>query len=259
MVIIAGLFLQCSPSPKTQSVPELSISVHTNSGSLSSIIGGRTNEITDLTLTGDLWSNDIECIRGMAEEGSLTKLDLSGVTIADKYYDSGYYRSQGAVFFMESYNQLPDAIFRDCKKLKSIILPSRITSIGFAAFSDCAGLTNITIPNSVTLMGISAFENCTGLTNITIPINVTSIEISAFAGCSELTSVIFPENIKIIKSSAFSGTKLTEIHIKNPTPPRIDSSSFDGINKKTCKLYVPIGSRNAYWLAWGFDNIIEMN
>ena len=27
--------------------------------------------------------------------------------------------------------------------------------------------------------------------------------------------------------------------------------------KTNCKLFVPRGSLSAYWLAWGFDNIIE--
>jgi len=63
-----------------------------------------------------------------------------------------------------------------------------------------------------------------------------------------------------IEDYAFSGcTKLTEIYCKNSTPPSLRSNTFYNVNKKTCKLYVPKGSYTAYWLQWGFDNVIEMD
>jgi len=52
----------------------------------------------------------------------------------------------------------------------SVVLDSRITSIGDYAFYGCTnvGFTSITIPNSVTNIGNYAFQNCTGLTTLTV-------------------------------------------------------------------------------------------
>jgi len=61
--------------------------------------------------------------------------------------------------------------------------------------------------------------------------------------------------------SAFkSCTGLTEIHCKSLISPFATSYSFEGINKTTCKLYVPEGTYANYLVAkgWGdFTNIIE--
>ena len=63
--------------------------------------------------------------------------------------------------------------FKDCSKLKSIIISSGITSIDWKAFYGCTSLTYVSIPNSVTSIGSEAFSNCSSLTSITIPNSVT--------------------------------------------------------------------------------------
>jgi hypothetical protein len=122
-------------------------------------------------------------------------------------------------------------------------IPSSVTSIGQTAFQGCRNLINITIPNSVISIGTAAFYTCSGLTSVTIGSNVTSIGTRAFARCGSLK----------------------EIHNHNPVPQNIDESVFKDIysgqvDKKTCKLYVPQGSLEAYKAAnvWkDFVNIEE--
>ena len=63
-----------------------------------------------------------------------------------------------------TYNDLPvtsigKAAFYNCKKIKSVYIPSSISEIGERAFEECRALTEITIPNSVTSIGNSAFIN----------------------------------------------------------------------------------------------------
>ena len=75
-----------------------------------------------------------------------------------------------------------DNAFDNCRELKSITIPSSVTSLGMSCFS-ASGLTSITIPSSVTSLGNYCFSSCSGLTSITIPSSVTSLGESCFSWC----------------------------------------------------------------------------
>ena len=64
--------------------------------------------------------------------------------------------------------------FGNCTKLKKIILPPTVTSIGEYAFYNCTALEDITIPTGVTSIGKYAFYNCTSIKNLYIPCSVTN-------------------------------------------------------------------------------------
>jgi hypothetical protein len=115
--------------------------------------------------------------------------------------------------------------------IKSIIIPSFVTSIGNQAFQECSNLSSVTLPLSLKNIDNSAFSNCPKLTFIKIPSSVESIGNQAFLGCSTydkkikgyiackpptgLSSVIFisPSSLKTIGESAFSFSALTKIII----------------------------------------------
>ena len=194
--------------------------------------------ITNLKIVGEVNGTDWRFIREMAgcdynmekTDGKLSILDLSDAKIVD---GGSYYFH----YYCTSYNRLGDYAFYGCSGLTSFTIPSSVTKIGEAAFGDCSGLTSFTIPSCVTEIGRFAFSGCSGLTNLTIPSSVTKIGWYAFRGCSGLTSIyVYPEKV-----------------------PKLGTDIFSGCDVKNCKVYVPIGTYDDYWLSeFGyFENIVE--
>jgi len=106
--------------------------------------------------------------------------------------------------------ELPDEVnymivnFKDCYKLKTIIIPAGVTVIGDSAFERCFALTTVTIPEGVSVIGDNAFLDCRLLDNITIPDGVTVIGESAFANCFALATVTIPESVTSIGAYSFA-------------------------------------------------------
>ena len=237
LAVITGLLLQFNLSAQ---VSPVTLHVET-AGSLPSLIAANMkNEITDLTLTGNLNGTDIRFIREMAGSsvgnGKLAVLDLSGVNIVEGgdyyyYFSSNYFYTTdnilGSYFFYgcagltsltipNSVTAIGDYAFLGCAGLTSITIPNSVSTIGDYAFYDCWELTSITIPNSVTTIGDYAFMDCTGLTSATIGNSVTTIGERAFQNCTGLTSLTIPNSVTTIGSSAFAGcSKLTNITLGN--------------------------------------------
>ena len=195
----------------------------------------------------------------------------SGITYKGNTYEVliiGYYAFSGcksltSVTISNSVTSIEEYAFSGCSGLTSITIPNSVTSIGSYEFSGCKSLSSVTIPNSMTSIGGSAFAGCTGLTSVTIPNSVTSIGGSAFAGCTGLTSVTIPNSVTSIGDYAFSGCSgLAEVTCKAKTPPSLSGYRVFSDISPDAKLYVPIGSRNAYkssdWVhCFKWENIIE--
>ena len=106
-------------------------------------------------------------------------------------------------------------------------------------------------------------SSCTGLTSVTIPSSVTSIKSNAFDNCTALTSVIIPSSVSYIGSLIFSDcVSLSSISTNRIIPVDLSSSPsvFNNVNKTTCTLHVPVGSKTLYQAAdqWkDFTSIVE--
>ena len=116
-----------------------------------------------------------------------------------------------------------------------VVICHGITAIGNNAFGDFSSMTSVSIPSTVTSIGNSAFSGCRALVSVEIPASVVTIGNTAFANCSSLT--------KIVNHAAAPQS----IHANNV---------FDGVNKKTCILYVPDDvSLRAYSVAKGWKEL----
>ena len=220
--------------------------------------------ITNLKIVGEVNGTDWLFIREMAgsdfrgdkTDGKLSILDLSDAKIV----------GGGLLYFFNvytSYNdKLGDYAFYGCSGLTSLTIPSSVTSIGNEAFHGCCGLTSLVIPSGVTSIGDEAFHGCCGLTSLVIPSGVTSIGDEAFYGCSGLINLTIPSSVTRIGWSAFEGCSgLTSIYVYPEKTPKLGTDIFSGCDAKKCKVYVPTGTYDDYWLSeFGyFENIEEFD
>ncbi len=120
---------------------------------------------------------------------------------------------------------IDEEAFRN-SKITSIVLPSTVTEIGWAAFADCSSLASVILPESVTSIESSAFEDCISITSIIIPESMTEINGYSFEGCKSLESIVIPESVNRMYGS-FYGCNIKEVTLKHITPPDFfDFNSF---------------------------------
>ena len=101
---------------------------------------------------------------------------------------------------------IPEGAFAYCKNLKTIKLPSTITSIGDEAFYNCQSLTNIEGLDKCNLksIGSAAFSNCKALENLDFSQSTfTDVPPKAFNGCSALVKITLPNTLTTIGGYAF--------------------------------------------------------
>ena len=148
--------------------------------------------------------------------------DVYGDIVIPSYTSQGYKVVDiGENSFSDSYVksvEIPTTVttinpyaFYSAKFLMSISIPNSVTSIGESAFCKCSSLTSVIIPDAVTTIGDDAFCKCSSLTSVTIPNSVTTIGDDAFYGCSSLTSVTIPNSVTSIGYGAFYRSSLTKV------------------------------------------------
>ena len=84
------------------------------------------------------------------------------------------------VKFHPSVTEVHDEAFKDCTKLKEIVLSEGITKIGNRTFKGCTKLKRVVLNHGLKVIGNDAFANCTSLDSITFPSTVTKIGDRAF-------------------------------------------------------------------------------
>ena len=159
-------------------------------------------KITNLKIIGEINGTDWVLIRDMAgrsvtdEEtpGKLSTLDLAEAKIVE-----GGERYQ----CLTNNDEIPRRAFLNCKGLDSLILPSKLKSIGYEAFKGCCNLTKLELPSSVTFISDWAFQDCSALNTLVLPAGIKSIENGTFYGCSALTNMVIPSGVTYIGQEAF--------------------------------------------------------
>ncbi|MBR1552218.1 MAG: leucine-rich repeat protein [Muribaculaceae bacterium] len=137
-----------------------------------------------------------------------TSSTTASVVLGDQFYT-------GALTIPEQVNghmvtALAAGAFNGCHGLKTVSLPSSLTSIGDYAFNGCDSLTSITIPEKVTTIGNHAFALCKKLTTLSVPDAVTCIGDYTFFGCSSLTQIDLGKGVASVGYRAFHGCQMLQ-------------------------------------------------
>jgi hypothetical protein len=88
-------------------------------------------------------------------------------------------------------------------KIREVVLPDGITTIGYGAFLDCYALAEIDIPGSVVRIESGAFRNCYTLSWVTLPEELEQLGQGVFDGCSSLEHIFLPDGLKRLPNAAF--------------------------------------------------------
>lgn len=204
--------------------------------------------------------------------------------------DAAFYHTRlSKVNFPESIEYIGNMVFAGCK-LKSIFLPNdcwlewtgcqfynnielteahlpeNATFIPEAIFDGCMSLESVNIPQNVERIGEFAFSGC-AITDVHLPETLKRIDSDAFQSC-KLKTIVLPSSLTVIETNAFNICYgLKSVYCMATTPPECTASddeaeTIDPFSQvdKTIPLYVPIGTKNAYMTAPGwnkFQNIIE--
>ena len=155
-----------------------------------------------------------------------------------------------------------DCAFEGCK-FTSINIPNSVTSIGKRAFDGCSYLQHVTFPNLVTEICDGTFWDCVSLESVTIPSGITSIGVLSFTNCWKLKKVYcYNATPPLLDDGVEYRRNLYEQYQYDYTCDfwEQDFSSFGGVDKENCVVYVPKGSGESYLNAaiWkDFKNIVE--
>ena len=76
--------------------------------------------------------------------------------------------------------------FKGCENLRTIALPSGLTTLENSLFYGCSSLENIVIPESVSTIKKDVFYGCTSLSSVTVPASVEDIGERAFTAAPDL-------------------------------------------------------------------------
>lgn len=132
--------------------------------------------------------------------------------------------------------EIPDSVFANNTKVRAVVLPGSVTTIGSNSFYD-SGIKKIIFSNRLVRICRKAYYG-TDINAVDFPASLLAMEDSAFANCQELL----------------------DVYTHTLTPLEMPDSVFASCQFDTCVLHVPFGTKEKYASAPGwkvFKNIVE--
>ena len=183
---------------------------------------------------------------------SLMKLLPDQITYKDHMYitkDHGLLKYDGDEENVEIPEEItwiaPEAFYKAYSgntTLKSVKLPSKITTIEENTFYRCEKLESVVIPDQVTVIESGAFDECQSLKSVTFGKSLKEIKDHAF-GLTQIRNFTIPANIQKVGTYAFAAIKnIGTVTIEGSTK-NIAADAF--INSTGIKLVYKKGIKEA--------------
>ena len=160
----------------------------------------------------------------------------ANVTVIEGTENSPSYRAPSAFYEVAT---LDSVYFEDGSKcaeigdytfersgLKTIELPTSVSTVGMYAFRYCASLESIVIPETATNIGKGAFWQCTALAEVDLRSKTTELADDLFYGCTSLTEITIPASVSVIGSDTFQNTGIAAFNVD---PRNVTYKAVDGI------------------------------
>lgn len=225
------------------------------------------SDIVSQSVHGLVSAEQLSELIAKSKEGKLHELDLSEASFAD--------------------NRIPEKAFYG-SRLRRIILPASIVSIGDGAFGACRDLREVVFPEAapsqqfiiednivyskdgkevIEVMPyyyndeliITDYSSC-----LTFRDGVKSIHPYAADGCFRVQGVIIPSSLEKIGAFAFNGcSRLRVVKCESAVPSGMSARAFSTLDAGYTRLMVPAGAVDTYYRAgewnkfFGFENVYE--
>lgn len=244
--------------------------------------------ILELNITGPMNASDFDVIKQIE---LLQKADLSKATMEEDRLPVGAFMNLSylkEVILPNTIKEIGEGAFKYLSALQKVNIPESVERIGDYAFSGCSSLQKIDLSSLSHLIGIggSAFSSSscvptilkfsdglewigydafygTGVTSVDFSnTSLSYISNNAFGECLITGALSFPATLRSIGSSALVSAKVSSIKLRSAEVVNLDGTDvFKSVDKKTCKVFVPKGLKdaykaNTYWSPFG-DNIVE--
>ena len=153
-------------------------------------------------------------------------------------FDENRWLSVNPLIIPEGVTEIPTQCFQFCYKLKKVVLPSTIKTIGIFAFFDSSvddmnfpegldsigylsmhgtRLTEVVLPKTIKKIGFEAFGSNSKLKRVVLPEGLTEIPDKFCCSCIELEQTVIPESVTKINKEAFEGC----LKLKTNLPPKL--------------------------------------
>ena len=153
-------------------------------------------------------------------------------------FDENRWLSVNPLIIPEGVTEIPTQCFQFCYKLKKVVLPSTIKTIGIFAFFDSSvddmnfpegldsigylsmhgtRLTEVVLPKTIRTIGNEAFADNGKLKRVVLPEGLTEIPDKFCCSCIELEQTVIPESVTKINKEAFEGC----LKLKTNLPPKL--------------------------------------
>lgn len=153
----------------------------------------RINIPSSVTSIGESAFQNCSSLESVSLGGNITTIQSSAFA----------YTGLRSVALPSKLTTLYDYVFGSCAQLESVTIPASLKTMGTGDFSGCVSLTEFEVPDTLTRLGASTFNECISLQSVKLGSGITEIGEKMFYGCTSLESVVISGELKNIGRYAF--------------------------------------------------------